>query len=635
MEKTQILIVEDNRIVAEDIKQTLEILGYEIVGIATSGKKAMEMVKHTRVDMALMDINLGKGVNGIKVAQHFKEKYQIPVVYLTAHADKKIIGLAKKTEPFGYLVKPFNKHELQSTLEVALYKYKSDLKVKKSEQKYRTFVENFQGIAFRGFEDFSIDFITGNVKQITGYSQTDFISGKVMYKDLIHPDDIGRIKREVKAFMASDQVFAHREYKIIDKLENVHWVSENISKVYGQKGQVCVDGTIQDITTRKQAESRIGVLKIAVDNSAESICITDANGIIEYVNDAFEKLSGYSRKELIGSNPNVLQSGQHSTEFYKDMWQTLTDKKTWYGTFINRKKDTGIYHEKATISPVLDDDQNITHYIAVKRDITEDLAKEKMFQQSQKMEAIGTLAGGIAHDFNNILSPILGFSQLSLSSVEKGSVIEDNLEEINKAAIRAKDLVKQILTFARRSDEGISPIKIYPIVKETLKFIRSSIPVNIKIKSDIENTDHVMADPTRIHQILMNLFTNAYQAMEEESGTLEVTLKNIDKDEVSLIHIHDLIVQNYVKLTVSDTGCGIAPDKINAIFEPYFTTKKTGEGTGLGLAVCQGAVKSMKGEIFVESTLGQGTVFSVYLPVSQDLVHSSIPVMDNEELPQG
>lgn len=766
MESAKILIVEDNRIVAEDIKQTLEKQGYETAGIATSAKKAFEIIENVSVDMALMDVNLGEGGNGITVAQRLKEDFQIPVIYLTAHADKDTIERAKKTEPFGYLVKPFDELELQSALEVALYKFKADLNVKKSEQwlrttlksigdgvvatdidgnvnylnpvaerltgwsleeamnkpletvfrivdentreicenpvrkvlesgkivglanhtiligknghelpikdsgspivlengdtigvvlvfqddtknkekdqalrsseeKYRSFVENFQGIAFRIDKDFSFDFLTGNVVQITGYPDNDFISGKVLYRDLIHPEDRERVHRQIERFMVSPDASSHRNYRIVDKNGQVHWVNENIIKIETSGGDERFDGTIQDITKRKKAESQIELLKIAVDNSAESICITDTRGIIEYVNLAFETLSGYSQDELIGKNPSILKSGKHDHYFYKTLWDTLKDNQTWYGTFINKKKDGTIYFEKASISPVLDHNQETTHYIAVKRDISEDMEKEKMLRQSQKMEAIGTLAGGIAHDFNNILSPILGFSQLSLSSVEEGTIIEDNLNEINKAALRAKDLVKQILTFARRSDEGTSPIKIHPIVKETLKFIRSSIPVNIKIESEIENVSHVMADPTQIHQIMMNLCTNAYQAMEETGGILNVTLNNVFKQQILSSNIHNIQPKNYARLTVSDTGTGIHPDRINAIFEPYYTTKKTGEGTGLGLAVCEGAIKNMNGDIFVDSTLGKGTTFTIYLPTAENSVVPSSHQPDKTQLPKG
>ena len=317
-----------------------------------------------------------------------------------------------------------------------------------------------------------------------------------------------------------------------------------------------------------------------------------------------------------GKTPKIIQSGLHTDDFYRDIWETLARKEPWFGVFTNRKKNGSLFQEKATISPVLDRDGNITHFITVKRDITEDLIREKRIQQSQKMESIGTLAGGIAHDFNNILSPILGFAQLSLLSAEKDSVLSDNLEEIEKAAMRAKDLVRQILTFARHSDQNVAPIKIYNIVNEALKFIRSSIPTTIEINSRIERTGHVLADPTKIHQIVMNLCTNAYHAIDKDTGKISVTLEETVLEQALTTAHWTLLPGPYAMLKISDTGTGIPEEDIDSIFEPYFTTKETGEGTGLGLAVCQGAATSMNGGIRVDSEPGRGTIFTLYIPIS-------------------
>jgi polar amino acid transport system substrate-binding protein len=237
--------------------------------------------------------------------------------------------------------------------------------------------------------------------------------------------------------------------------------------------------------------------------------------------------------------------------------------------------------------------------------------------QAQKMEAIGTLAGGIAHDFNNILSAILGFAQIAKDGAGKGSDLEDDLNEIYKAGIRAKDLVAQILTFARQSDEEISPLRVDIILKEVTKFIRSSIPTSIEIKSTINSKALIMGNQTQMHQIFMNLFTNASHAMEANEGLLEVSLEDTQVDNGMILKYPDLKFGNYIKITVSDTGTGIPKDIMDSIFEPYFTTKYEGEGTGMGLAMVHGIVESYGGKIFVSSELGKGTVFTIYLPVTE------------------
>ncbi|NQT68582.1 MAG: response regulator [Desulfobacteraceae bacterium] len=247
---------------------------------------------------------------------------------------------------------------------------------------------------------------------------------------------------------------------------------------------------------------------------------------------------------------------------------------------------------------------------------------ESQLQQSQKMESIGTLAGGIAHDFNNILFPIMGFSELALSDTPEDSPLRNNIKEILQGAKRARDLVKQILAFSRQSDQQPKPLKVQLIIKEVLKLIRSSLPSTIEIKQHISNQcGLVMADATQIHQVAMNLMTNAFQAMEDDGGKLEVTLKEV---ELGLDDLTDQSMSSgaYVCLTVANTGPGMDQSVISRVFEPYFTTKEDGKGTGLGLAVVYGIVKSYKGDIRVYSEPGEGTAFHVYLPVLKSKIET-------------
>jgi len=265
--------------------------------------------------------------------------------------------------------------------------------------------------------------------------------------------------------------------------------------------------------------------------------------------------------------------------------------------------------------PVINDDGELKGYRGVDKDISnqkkleaERLQFESQLLQAQKMESIGNLAGGIAHDFNNILSSVIGFTELSLDEVEKGTHIEDNLQEIYTAGKRAKDLVKQILAFARQSGEELKPIQVDTIATEVLKFIRYSIPTTIEIKQNMESDSLIMGNATQVHQILMNLFTNAAHAMEDKGGILEFSLKDVVMDRGVNRENLDLKPGNYIEIKVSDTGTGIAPEIIGSIFDPYFTTKGPGEGTGMGLAMVHGIIKSYGGKISVDSKPGQGTV---------------------------
>ncbi len=240
---------------------------------------------------------------------------------------------------------------------------------------------------------------------------------------------------------------------------------------------------------------------------------------------------------------------------------------------------------------------------------------EARLKHSQKMESIGTLAGGIAHDFNNILTSIIGFTELSLDETRKGTTLEDNLQEVYSAGKRARNLVKQILAFARHSEEEMKPVQVSTIAKEVLKFIRASIPTTITIKTRIESDSLIMGSATHIHQIFMNLFTNAAQAMEDQGGVLELIINEIQLTSYNSLAIHGLKPGNYLQIKVSDTGEGIDDNIIHSIFEPYFTTKPTGEGTGMGLAVVHGIVESYGGLITVDSEPGKGARFLIYLPI--------------------
>lgn len=245
-------------------------------------------------------------------------------------------------------------------------------------------------------------------------------------------------------------------------------------------------------------------------------------------------------------------------------------------------------------------------------------------RQAHKMEAIGTLAGGIAHDFNNILMSIIGYTELSLEESRKGAEVEEELREVLAAGLRARELIKQILTFARQSDETLRPIRPRPVVSEALKLIRSSVPSTIEIRSEMTSDGLVMGNPTQIHQIVMNLCANAAKAMETDGGVLEVGLKDVSVRESFQGRNGPVMPGRYVLLRVSDTGIGIAPDVLVSMFEPYYTTREQGEGTGMGLALVDGIVEGCGGRILVESQPGKGSVFKVYFPVTRKRAEESI-----------
>ena len=342
------------------------------------------------------------------------------------------------------------------------------------------------------------------------------------------------------------------------------------------------------------------------------------------VNTRFAEILGYSRDELL---EKTVKDITHPDFYGDDSFKVEQLKSKEIRFFINEKKyltaDGSTVWCKVTVSFVENNQGKTPGYLlSIIEDISrakkmerEQNERERLVEQLKRMEAIGTLAGGIAHDFNNILSAIIGFTEISLEQADKGSVLEENLQEVYSAGKRARDLVKQILAVSRQSDEKISPIQPGKIVNEVLKLIRSSTPATIEISHRIESDASIMGNATQVHQLLMNLCTNAVQAMEDTSGVLSVRMKEVHQNEKEIFM--GMKPGPYIEIKVSDTGVGIPAKFIKQVFDPYFTTKGPGEGTGLGLATVHGIIKSYQGKIDVESRPGQGTTFTIHLPVCE------------------
>ena len=294
--------------------------------------------------------------------------------------------------------------------------------------------------------------------------------------------------------------------------------------------------------------------------------------------------------------------------------------KDWRGEFHNRKKNGELFWERATISPVKDKYNTITNFVAVKEDITELKHTEESLRQAQKLESIGTLAGGIAHDFNNVLGGIMGYTEMSLQYTEKDSKLQRNLFKVLKATERAKHLIDQILTFSRKTTSKKTITSIRPLIKEALDLLRASIPSSIIIEFDLDkNAKPVLADPTKIHEVLLNLATNAVHAMDRK-GTMTIHLFGARLDHTLYGQTGEILPGEYTVIEVRDTGCGMDPMTLSRAFEPFFTTKAVDEGTGMGLSVVLGVIRSLGGNIQVKSDVGKGTTFKLYLPVAEEAV---------------
>ncbi len=371
---------------------------------------------------------------------------------------------------------------------------------------------------------------------------------------------------------------------------------------------------------REQADFILKRLQTAIDQARDAIAILDAEGVIQFVNPAFTAITGFSRNQVLSEPIThfLLPRDQHSSQ-NQPIGKALAEGKHWSGHFSGKRSDGHILDQDITFSPI-HHGRDLNGYVFVSRDVTEELQLQAHLQQSQKMESIGTLAGGIAHDFNNILSAIIGHAELADMTPKTPAKVEKHLQQILVASKRASGLVRQILTFSRRSGQQNISLQIQPIVKESLKLLRASLPATIEIRQNITKTDPIQADPTQIHQVVMNLCANAFHAMEEKGGILTVNLYPVtisnEPDEPSPAPA-ELKIGDYVLLSIADNGPGIPADIAERIFEPYFTTKEQGKGTGLGLAVVHGIVSQAGGIIQVQSQPDKGTIFNLYFPVTK------------------
>ena len=358
----------------------------------------------------------------------------------------------------------------------------------------------------------------------------------------------------------------------------------------------------------KELHKAEGKYRSMMESMADPVTICSSDYRIEYMNPAMIKRTGHDA------------TGEKCFKIIHD----LDEKCSWcmayktqqgesFNTDIVSPKDNRSFH--ISHSPVVNKDNSVSK-MTVFRDTTDFKNLESQLYQVQKMESIGTLAGGIAHDFNNILFPIIGHSEMLLQDIPEDSPFKKGLSQIYTAALRASELVKQILTFSRKENSEFTLMKMQPVIKEALKLIRSTIPATIEIKQNIQpDCGVIKADPTQIHQIVMNLATNAYHAMEESGGVLKISVQEIELSDYDVV-TPDMIPGVYACLTISDTGKGMDKDLTQKIFEPFFTTKEAGKGTGMGLSVVYGIVKKMNGAVHVYSEPGKGTKFNVYLPLA-------------------
>ena len=492
--------------------------------------------------------------------------------------------------------------------------------LKESKSRFRDLAQLLPEIVFEADAHGRLTFVNRNAFDSFGYTREDFFRGLNIF-DMIVPGEREKARGSFTRVLRGDDI-GLLEGTALRKDGSTFPVIVRATAGFRGGKTVALRGIVIDISDRKKIEEALREseekFRTITASAHDAIIMMDSEGMVSYWNDAAERIFGYSSKEILGKDLHKIIGPEKFYEAHRENLSRFA--RAGRGRVIGRTLEMGAVRKDGVEFPVELSVSSVRmkgkwHAIAIVRDLTSRRNLEIQLKQAQKMEAIGTLAGGIAHDFNNILGVILGCTELSLLDAPEGTASHHYLTEVFKAGNRAKDLVKQILTFSRHRERNRKPLNPGVIVKEAVKLLRASLPSTIWIHLNIDkDPGAVLADPIEIHQVMMNLCTNAAHAMREKGGVLEVRLSNVELDPKAAKGFSDLSPGSYIKMTVSDTGHGMEPGAVERIFDPYFTTKGPGEGTGLGLAVVRGIVKGCGGDITVRSEPGKGSRFQIFLP---------------------
>ncbi len=514
----------------------------------------------------------------------------------------------------------------------------SEEALQESEEKFRQLADLLPQVVYEADDKGILTFANRIAFDLFGYAEDDFKKGLTAFEMIIPAEREMALEKFQETLKGEPSIGT--EYTALKKDGSTFPALIYASPIISDGKPAGLRGIVADLSEFKRTNDALQEseekYRELVENANSIILKMDTQGKITLFNEFAQNFFGYSEKEIIGSNvigtigPRVDSSG-------KDLPAMIADIGRHPERYVNNENENILKNGMRvwvawTNKPILDKQGDVIEILCIGNDITDRIRTEtekenleSQLQQAHKMEAVGTLAGGIAHEFNNLLGIIVGNAELAMSGVPEHIKARGNLEEIRTASMRARDVVRQLLSFSRESRVELKAISLIPIVTEALKLIRSSIPTTIEIRQDISAaSDTVKADLTQINQVIINLCTNAAHAMVDQGGILKIGLENVLLAEDDMTHYHDLIPGNYIRLTVSDTGEGIPQELSTRIFDPFFTTKEVGQGTGLGLSVVHGIIKKFGGDITFQSEPGRGTTFHVFFPVIKDKVETEV-----------
>ncbi len=654
---SKILIVDDmpDNLVAISAMIRALIPGTEVI-TAGSGAEGINRTRTESPDVVLLDVKMPE-MSGYDVCRRLKAEKttaHIPIIMLTAIktvSEDMVEGLESGAD--AYLTKPIDEQLLMAQIRTALRIKTAEDALRDEKQLLEKMVSERtrelrdREVLYRSLVEYSTDhiflldlngrYLSSNNRQVRcGLLKDESMVG--LHLKEAHPIEIADDLQKKLA----DVIATRKAIPFEQSLENANGRHHHIGTLYPvyRDGVLwAVGGVCRDITELKNyqetVENQWRFLREVIDASPNFVFVKDTSARIILANRRLADNYGTTPAEMIGKTvKEIMQNPEVAEAAFKNDMDILSGR-------LDRIEKEERYTDRSgqllwayTVKgPLTDGTGRIVGLIGVSTDITDRkkeeearTALESKLRQAQKMEAIGTLAGGIAHDFNNILSSIIGYTELAIDEAGPDTSLRRNLQQVLSAGARAGDLVKQILTFSRQSEQVSTPFQVKLLIKESLKLLRASLPTTIEIKENIRSDDVIIGDPVQIQQIVMNLATNALYAMQDNGGILSVKLESANYDADAVKSHPDMRPGAYIRLTVSDTGCGIPPNALDKIFDPFFTTKPEGKGTGLGLSVVHGIVKNHGGILNVSSIHGSGTSFEILFPAADFTESSNIEI---------
>lgn len=627
-----VLLVDDEPNFLEVVPHLLDSAHYEVLP-APDGATALTLCRERRIDILMTDLVM-PGMDGLELIRTVRQTWpEIPVIVISGKDSIELAVGAMKLGSVEYIRKPVSregllmaiesareKKWLRDTLQLANEKLRCRLEeqekdLDKSRTLFQSLVDNSHAILFEIDRSYKVQFCSSNVRQICGFPPEELVGRE---PDFTIPEDERGEQREYwRKLVSVCAPFSGKKFVWIPpEGPRVVFEVSGMPILDGDGGFVGFSCILSDVTARHQADQELLRLSAAIAHTHESIVLIGLDDGILFANPAFTRETGFTHAEYLGQMPHrLLRSEYGEKESLARIKDMIEKKGHWKGQLVNHRKDGTAYDALLTVSGIRDERGTIIQYVSVGRDVTEENRRELQVRRAQRLDAIGSLASGVAHDFNNIVASISGFANLILQDATEDAETADNARLIQAACQRARTLIQQILLFGGKGRQGHVQVELDVMVREVTALLRSTLPENVTVQlHNGSSSVSILADPASVHQVLLNLCANGIDAMRPGGGVLELSVTaDVPAPESPLFPPeHDGL---FALLAVSDSGCGMGPDTLARIFEPFFSTKEGGKGTGMGLPLVKRIMEELQGTIRVRTTPGEGSCFEIYFPL--------------------